>query len=135
MQAVAAAYGKDIRAFRSSDGFEILVGKDARANERLSLEIAEPLDFWLHAAGSEGSHVVVKNPERVAALPRRSLEEAAALAAYYSKSRGAPRATVHHTLASRVSKERGQPLGTVSLSRFGSVKVVPEVPETVEALP
>ena len=132
---VTSSHLKGIRAFRSSEGFEILVGKDAEANERLSLEIAEPHDFWLHAAGTEGSHVVVRNPERIAALPRRTLEEAAALAALFSKARGAPRAAVHHTTGRHVSKERRQPPGTVTLTRFREVKVAPEIPAGVEALP
>jgi predicted ribosome quality control (RQC) complex YloA/Tae2 family protein len=107
------------------EGFETLVGRGASENDLLTFEVAEPHDLWLHVAGgTPGSHVVVKNPDRVE-LPRSVIEAAAALAAWYSKSRGAPRVEVHYCRASDVSKPRGAPAGLVELSRWKSVKVQP----------
>jgi predicted ribosome quality control (RQC) complex YloA/Tae2 family protein len=62
-------------------GFEVLVGKGDAENDALTFGVAEPRDFWLHVAGPAGSHVVVRNPDELAELPRAVLEAAAALAA------------------------------------------------------
>ena len=83
--------GSDGRPYRTEqvDGFEVLVGKGDARNDTLTFGVAEPRDFWLHVAGVPGSHVVVRNPESLDALPRPVLERAAALAAWHSKARGA----------------------------------------------
>lgn len=108
------------------------MGRDAEGNDELTLS-ADPDDFWLHVAGTEGSHVVVKNPDRVPRLPRATLREAAALAAYYSKARGARAAVVHYTEARHVSKRRRMPAGLVELSRWETVRVAAELPDLDEA--
>src|SRR4051812_21440943 len=53
------------RRFVSPDGMTVLVGKSASENDVLSLELAEPHDFWFHVAADSGSHVVVRNPEKL----------------------------------------------------------------------
>jgi predicted ribosome quality control (RQC) complex YloA/Tae2 family protein len=70
---------------------------------------------------------VVSNPERVE-IPRAVLERAAAMAAWHSKSRGAPRVEVHVCRVSDVSKPRGAPAGLVELARWKALKVKPEAP-------
>jgi predicted ribosome quality control (RQC) complex YloA/Tae2 family protein len=108
------------------EGFEILVGRGDEDNDHLTFDVAQPHDLWLHVAGgTPGSHVVVKNPDKVE-VPRAVVERAAALAAWYSKARGAPKVEVHYCRASDVSKPRGAPRGLVELARFKSVKVKPE---------
>jgi predicted ribosome quality control (RQC) complex YloA/Tae2 family protein len=106
------------------DGFEVLVGRGARDNDHLTLKVAEPDDFWLHAAGYAGSHVVVRNPDGLAELPRQVVEQAAALAAWHSKARGAGgKVEVHLCRARDVKKPRGYAPGKVLLKRWESVKV------------
>jgi predicted ribosome quality control (RQC) complex YloA/Tae2 family protein len=108
------------------DGFEILVGKSARDNDELTFRIAEPRDFWLHAAGYAGSHVVVRNPEALPELPRNVLDQAAELAAWHSKARNARgKVEVHVCRAADVSKPRGFAPGEVQLRRWTSVRVYP----------
>lgn len=110
------------------EGFEVLIGKGAEDNDYLSLKIAEPHDVWLHVAGgTPGSHVVIRNPERIE-VPKSVIESAAAAAAWYSKARGAPRVEVHVCQASNVKKPRGAPAGRVEISKFKSVKVTPLQP-------
>ncbi len=113
------------RRFVSPDGFTVLVGKSAADNDRLSLELCEPWDFWFHLAGDSGSHVVVRNPDRLDRLPRDTERFAAALAAGYSKGRNARRAAVHAARGADVSKRRGQPPGEVTLARWRSLDVEP----------
>jgi len=70
-----------------------------------------------------GSHVVVRNPERLPELPAAVAEQAAALAAWYSKARGQRRVSVHLSRASDVRKRRGAPPGEVVLERWTTVRV------------
>lgn len=114
------------RRFESPDGMIVLVGKTAADNDVLSLELADPRDFWMHVAGSSGSHVVVRNPENIAALPRETLLFAAALAAGYSKARHGGRVSVHVARCADVSKPRGFEPGKVLLRRYTSVQVQPK---------
>lgn len=110
------------------DGFEVLVGRGDEDNDALTFEVAEPHDLWLHVAGgTPGSHVIVRNPERVE-VPREVVERAAAAAAWYSKARGAAKVEVHVCRVADVSKPRGAPAGLVQLARWKSVRVRPEIP-------
>jgi predicted ribosome quality control (RQC) complex YloA/Tae2 family protein len=113
------------RRFVSPDGWTVLVGKTAEDNDRLSLDLCGPLDFWFHLAGDSGSHVVVRNPERADRLPRETERFAAALAAGYSKAKNAGRVAVHACRGVDVSKRRGQPPGEVTLERWRSITVEP----------
>ncbi len=77
------------RRFLSSDGLLILVGRSAAENDELTFKYARPHDLWLHAQQAQGSHVVVRRPDKNKAVPRRTVEEAAALAAFYSSDKHA----------------------------------------------
>lgn len=116
------------RAVRTADceGFEILVGKGDADNDRLTFKVGAPLDFWLHVAGVPGSHVVVRNPERLEELPRQVLERAAELAAFHSKARHGGKVEVHWCRIADVSKPRGAAPGKVLLRTFKSLRVYPK---------
>jgi predicted ribosome quality control (RQC) complex YloA/Tae2 family protein len=116
------------RPFRSEsiDGFEVLVGRGDRENDELTFRVGEPRDFWLHVSGQPGSHVIVRNPEGLEALPREVLEQAARLAAWHSKSRAARgKVEVHVCRVADVSKPRGFAAGQVRLRRFETIRVYP----------
>jgi len=125
---------KDVRAdgkgkaFRSVmvEGFEVLIGKGDADNDQLTFKVAAPLDLWLHVANSPGSHVVVRNPERIADLPRPLIERAAELAAFFSKARDGGKVEVHYCHAADVSKPRGFPPGKVLLKQWKSLRVYPK---------
>jgi predicted ribosome quality control (RQC) complex YloA/Tae2 family protein len=104
-----------LRRFRSADGLEILVGKNDRQNDLLTLRVARGNDLWLHAGGGQGgSHVVVRLP-RDQSAPLETLLDAAALAVHFSQARGAARAEVIYTQRKHVSKPRGAPPGRVAV--------------------
>lgn len=108
------------------EGFCILVGKGDAENDALTFGVADPHDFWMHVAGPSGSHVVVRNPDKIEELPRPVLEAAASLAAWHSKARGSRgKVEVHVCRVSDVSKPRGFDAGQVLLRRWRSVKVYP----------
>jgi predicted ribosome quality control (RQC) complex YloA/Tae2 family protein len=116
------------RPYRMVDigGFEVLVGRGDSENDLLTFEVAEPHDLWLHVGGGvPGSHVIVRNPERLAELPRSVVTGAAALAARYSKARNAGKVDVHVCRVADVSKARGMPPGMVLLARWKRVRVSP----------
>jgi len=113
------------RVAASPDGMTVLVGRSARDNDVLSVKLAAPRDFWFHVAGESGSHVVVRNPDNLEALPRETRRFAAGLAAGYSKARRGGRVAVHMARAGDVSKRRGSPAGTVELRRFETVHASP----------
>ena len=118
--------GKEYRVV-DVQGFEVLVGKGDAENDRLTFEVAEPHDLWLHVAGPAGSHVVVRNPEKLDELPREVIQRAAELAAWHSKARGSRgKVEVHVCRAADVSKPRGFAPGEVQLRKWTAVKVYPQ---------
>jgi predicted ribosome quality control (RQC) complex YloA/Tae2 family protein len=123
--------GKPYRTFRI-DGFEVLVGRGDEDNDVLTFRIADPHDLWLHVAGgTPGSHVVVRNPDKVE-VPGPVVERAAQAAAWYSKARAAKSVEVHVCNVSDVKKPRSGPAGLVELARWKRVRVAPAVPGTGE---
>jgi len=120
-------HGRSVaRVATSPDGMIVLVGRTARDNDVLSLKLASARDFWFHVAGESGSHVVVRNPDKLDTLPRETKRFAAALAAGYSKARSGGRTAVHIALAGDVGKSRGMAPGKVTLRRFTTVHAHPK---------
>jgi predicted ribosome quality control (RQC) complex YloA/Tae2 family protein len=113
---------------RSADGMEILVGRSARGNDQVTFKLAGPEDFWLHAGGMPGSHVVVRNPERLEKLPPKTLQQAAGLAAHYSRGRRSTSVDVHLTRRKSVKRPKGAAPGLVTLKRFETVLARPVSP-------
>ena len=88
--------------YRSSDGYDIYVGKNNYQNEEVSFRIASGNDWWFHAKNIPGSHVIVKADGKE--LPDRTFEEAGRLAAYYSGGRLAPKVEIDYTLRRNLKK-------------------------------
>lgn len=120
-----------VRRYRSSDGYEILVGRAARDNDNLTFHLARGNDLWLHAGDYPGSHVIVRNPSR-REIPRRTLVEAAQLAGKFSQASKDAKVVVHYTERKFVSKAKGAAPGMVRLSTFRSITVEPK--ENVERI-
>lgn len=109
----------------SSDGYHIYVGKNNFQNEELSFKFASGNDWWFHAKGQPGSHVIVKtNGEE---LPDRTFEEAGKLAAYYSKGRQAPKVEIDYTLKKNLRKPNGSKPGFVVYYTNYSLLIEPDI--------
>lgn len=121
------------RKFRSSDGFELLVGKKAKDNDHLTFRIAKSHDTWLHAADYPGSHVIIRNPNRKE-VPGTTLIEAARLAAFYSDAREKPKVAVNYTQKKFVNKPKRAAAGLASLSSFKTILVGSGFPDAVEKI-
>ena len=115
-----------VRRYRSSDGYEILIGRGARDNDHLTFRVARPHDLWMHAADYPGSHVVVRNPSRKE-IPQRTVIEAAQLAAHFSQARASGKVDVHYTERKFISKPKGAAPGLVRLSSFRNMTVEPRI--------
>lgn len=117
-----------VRIYRSRDGYEILVGKGANENDRLTFKIAVAEDFWLHASGASGAHVIVRVRRGEPRPPDATLREAAELAAFFSKAKDAGRTDVIVTRRKNVRRARGAPRGTVTVKKHETLHVVPRNP-------
>lgn len=113
-----------VRRYRSSDGYEILVGRNDRDNDHLTLRVARSFDLWLHAADYPGSHVILRNPKRQP-VPARAIAEAAQLAAKFSQARDLPKAAVNYCEKKFVTKPKGFAPGQVRLASFRTILVEP----------
>ncbi|MEY8516912.1 NFACT RNA binding domain-containing protein [Lachnospiraceae bacterium 29-84] len=109
----------------SSDGFHIYVGKNNFQNEELTFKFASGNDWWFHAKGIPGSHVVVKtNGEE---LPDRTFEEAGQLAAYYSKGRENEKVEIDYLERKHVKKPNGSKPGFVVYYTNYSLVASPDI--------
>lgn len=95
----------------SSDGYHMYVGKNNLQNEELTFSFANGNDWWFHAKGAPGSHVIVKTGGDE--LPDRTFEEAGRLAAYYSKNRGSDKVEIDYVEKKHVKKPNGSKPGFV----------------------
>ena len=109
----------------SSDGYHIYVGKNNFQNDELTFKFATGNDWWFHAKGAAGSHVVVKSNNEE--LPDRVFEEAGSLAAYYSKGRTAPKVEVDYIQKKHVKKPNSSKPGFVVYYTNYSLMAVPDI--------
>ena len=86
----------------SSDGYHMYVGKNNLQNDELTFQLAKGNDWWFHAKGAPGSHVIVQTGGDE--LPDRTFEEAARLAAYYSSNRQAEKIEIDYVEKKHVKK-------------------------------
>lgn len=109
----------------SSDGYHMYVGKNNYQNDELTFKFATGNDWWFHAKGMPGSHVIVKaNNEE---LPDRAFEEAAKLAAYYSKGRENDKIEIDYLQKKNVKKPNGSAPGFVVYYTNYSMTIQPDI--------
>lgn len=113
------------RAYRSSGGLEIRVGRGSRHNDDLTFHHASPGDAWLHARHAAGAHVVLRWQGK-GGPPSRDLMEAAVLAALHSKAHTSGAVPVDWTRRKYVRKPRKAPPGQVLVERVKTLFVEPD---------
>lgn len=125
------------RRIISSDGLEILIGRNNRQNDWLTLRIAKREDLWLHTKEIPGTHVIINLPAAMKSIddvPDRTLQEAAGLAAYFSKAREAMKVPVDYTFRQNVKKPSGAKPGMVIYDNYWTINVNPQDPEILGLL-
>lgn len=115
------------REFTLQDGYTLYVGKSAANNDELTMRFAKPNDYWFHARGVSGSHAVLRGGDSNTP-PKYVVEQAAAIAAYYSKARNAGYTPVAYTQKKYVRKPKGAAIGAVVIEREKVVMVKPGLP-------
>ncbi len=123
------------RRFMSSDGFEILVGRNNRQNDVLTLKTAGKMDLWLHTKDIPGTHVIIKTPntcQNIDDIPIRTLEEASALAAYFSKAQQADKVAVDYTFRKHVQKPKNSRPGMVIYENYWTIMAKPRINDLSE---
>ena len=113
------------REYTSSDGFTILVGRNNRQNDKLTLKTAAKTDIWLHTKDIHGSHVIIRCDGKPAS--DTAIIEAARLAAYHSKARESTNVPVDYTPVKNVSKPAGAKPGMVIYVKNKTVYVEPKI--------
>lgn len=122
------AVAPKLREYQLPGGWIVLAGKTDEDNDRLSIKIARANDWWFHARGVPGSHVILKVEPGRPEPDRETIKTAAAVAAYHSKARGGGVVPVSATLAQNVTKPRGAKPGTVEIRKETVIKVRPALP-------
>lgn len=110
----------------SSDGYHMYVGKNNYQNEELTFKFATGNDWWFHAKGMPGSHVVVKTNNETD-LPDRMFEEAGKLAGYYSSGRDSDKIEIDYLQKKNVKKPNGSAPGFVIYYTNFSLTVHPDI--------
>ena len=109
----------------SSDGYHMYVGKNNLQNEELTFKFANGGDWWFHAKGLPGSHVIVKTEGDE--LPDATFEEAARLAAYFSKNRSSEKVEIDYIQRKHVKKPNAGKPGFVIYHTNYSMMIEPNI--------
>lgn len=109
----------------SSDGFDMYVGKNNYQNDELTFKLATGNDWWFHAKGMPGSHVIVKAENKE--LPDSTFEEAGKLAGYYSKGKNADKVEIDYLQKKNVKKPNGAAPGFVVYYTNYSLTIHPDI--------
>ena len=116
------------RRFRTTEGWEVLIGKSNQGNDHLTHRLARSEDYWMHVHGAAGSHVVLRRGKGPNEPSKATLEEVAGWAAFYSQARNAGTVPVTVTQKKYVSKPRKAPAGLAHVTRSKTVFARPTEP-------
>ena len=106
--------------------WEVLIGKNARNNDILTFKFAHKYDFWFHAQGVPGSHVIIHQADKNIDPPMTIIEKAASVAAYFSAAKTSATVPVNYTKVMYVRKPRKAEPGTVIISHSKTIFVEPK---------
>jgi predicted ribosome quality control (RQC) complex YloA/Tae2 family protein len=116
------------RVFTVAGGFQVWAGKSGENNDLLSTRHTAKNDLWFHARGVGGSHVVLKIGTGKGEVSKQAIEQAAAIAAYYSKMKKSKLVPVTMCEGKYVRKPKGVPAGTVTVEREKTIFAEPALP-------
>ena len=111
--------------FKSSQGYDILVGRNNRQNDKLTKKIANSQDIWVHTKKIPGSHVIIRN-HTGDEIPEETIMEAAHLAAYFSKGKMSSNVPIDYTEVKNVNKPKGAKPGLVYYDEYQTLYVDPD---------
>ena len=112
--------------------YDVYVGRDSANNDLLTMKFAKQNDYWFHARGASGSHVVLRVENTKEPVPKNILKAAASIAAFHSKAKTSGLAPVSYTFKKYVTKKKGMEPGKVALLREDVLLVKPGIPSNCE---
>ena len=115
--------------YKIDEKYDVFIGRDSKSNDYLSIKFANQNDYWFHARGLPGSHVVLRVENTKEGIPKDIIKKAASLAAFYSKAKTASAAPVSYTFSKFVHKKKGMEPGKVLLQKENTLLVKPEIPK------
>lgn len=118
------------RVFTVDGGYQVLVGKSGENNDLLTTKYTAKNDLWFHVRGASGSHVVLKVSGKKDKVSKKAIQQAAGIAAYYSKMRNAGFVPVTMCEGKYVRKPKGAPPGLVQIDKEETIFAEPSLPET-----
>ena len=124
---------KTYRIFDVDPHWFVLVGRSNFENDEITFQVAKPTDYWFHAQGVPGSHVVLRSRGGSDGPPARVIERTASIAAHFSKARHSSLVPVIYTQRKYVRKFRGARPGQVTCEREKMVMVPPLLPDGMES--
>ncbi|MFO7891242.1 MAG: NFACT RNA binding domain-containing protein [bacterium] len=133
MNSILKKFGEknfNIKKFTSSDGYEILAGRDEASNDHLTFKVGRPNDLWFHVKGESGSHVILRCSHVTFTPARQNQQQAASIAAWFSKMRKGGKVAVSVCRVKDVSKPRKAVQGLVKIHRAKTLMVKPELPDS-----
>lgn len=110
--------------FKTTDGFTVLVGRNNKQNDQLTLKIASKFDYWFHTKNIPGSHTIVLCDGKE--ITNTAILEAAQICAYHSKGKDSSQVPVDYTIVKNVSKPSGAKPGKVIYDNYNTVYVTPK---------
>ena len=116
------------RVFRVAGDFVVWAGKNGENNDLLSTRYTKSKDLWFHARAVGGSHVVLKFGSGKGEISKHAIDEAAGIAAYYSKMKSSKLVPVSLCEGKYVRKPKGAHAGTVTIEREKVIFVEPRLP-------
>jgi predicted ribosome quality control (RQC) complex YloA/Tae2 family protein len=124
---------KTYRSFDVDPRWFVLVGRSNFENDEITFQVAKPTDYWFHAQGVPGSHVVLRSRGGRDGPPAHVIEKTASIAAHFSKAKHSSLVPVIYTQRKYVRKFRGARPGQVTCEREKMVMVPPLLPEGMES--
>ena len=116
------------RVFTVAGGFQVWAGKSSDNNDLLTTRHTAKNDLWFHARGVGGSHVTLKAGTGKGEISKQAVEQAAGIAAYYSKMKNSKLVPVTMCEGKYVRKPKGAPSGTVTVEREKTIFAKPKLP-------
>ena len=116
--------------FKTTDGFTVLVGRNNKQNDQLTLKTAGRFDYWFHTKNIPGSHTIVLTSGKE--ISDTAIMEAAQICAYHSKGKDSSQVPVDYTIVKNVSKPSGAKPGKVIYDFYNTVYVTPKLPDVSE---
>ena len=117
-----------LKQYLIDNKYTVLIGRDSKSNDLLSTKIAKQNDYWFHARGLPGSHVVLRVENTKESVPKNIIKSVAQIAAFHSKAKTASIAPVAYTFGKYVRKKKGMEPGKVSIMKERVLLVRPEIP-------